>query len=157
MTAKGTKFKIKVNDHVFSSLFDPGVQVSCIKYDTVTALGLLHQISESSTCIRTANGQDVSVKGSVIINFKIEPCSFTHKFMVCEGLTRPFILGEEFLSCHCFKLGWTNDNKRFAKYKSEIIAITSQAVMDNRIMVSCPVRIPVRYFAIVSTKCPHMF
>ena len=60
---KGTTFKIKVNDHVFSSLFDTGAQVSCIKYDTVAALGLLHQISGSSTCIRTANGQDVSVKG----------------------------------------------------------------------------------------------
>ena len=30
---KGTTFKIKVNDHVFSSLFDTGAQVSCIKYD----------------------------------------------------------------------------------------------------------------------------
>ena len=28
---KGTTFKIKVNDHVFSSLFDTGAQVSCIK------------------------------------------------------------------------------------------------------------------------------
>ena len=154
---KGTTFKIKVNDHVFSSLFDTGAQVSCIKYNTVTALGLLHQISESSTCIRTANGQDVGVKGSVIINFKIGPCSFTHKFMVCEGLTRPFILGEEFLSHHCFKLGWTDNNKRFAKYKSKVIAVASQAVMDDRIMVSHPVRIPARNFSMVPKKCPNMF
>ena len=78
--------------------------------------------------------------------------------MVCEGLTRPFILGEEFLSHHCFKLGWTNENnKRFAKYKSKIIAIASQAVMDDRIIVSCPVRIPARNFAMVSIKYPNMF
>ena len=123
----------------------------------MAALGLLHQISESSTCIRTENGQDVSVKGSVIINFKIGPCSFTHTFMVCEGLTRPFILGEEFLSHHCFKLGWTDGNKRFTKYKSEIIAVASQAVMDDRTMVSHPVRIPKRNFTMVPTKCPNMF
>ena len=49
----GTTFKIKVHDHVFSLLFDTSAQVSCIKYDTVAALGLLHQISGSSTCIRT--------------------------------------------------------------------------------------------------------
>ena len=42
---KGTMFKIKVHDHVFSSLFDTGAQVSCIKYNTVAVLGLLHQIS----------------------------------------------------------------------------------------------------------------
>ena len=117
---KDTTFKTKVNDYVFSSLFNTGAQVSCIKHDTVAALGLLHQISESSTCIRTANGQDYGVKGSIMINFKIGPCSFMHKFVVCSGITRPFILGEEFLSHHCFRLGWTDDIKRFAKYRSEI-------------------------------------
>ena len=146
---KGTTLKIKVNEHVFSSLFDTGAQVSCIKYDTVAALGLLHQVTESSTCIRNANGQDIGVKGSIMVNFKIGPCSFTRKFVVWGGITQPFILGKEFLSHHCFKLGWTDDNKRFAEYRSEIITVASQAVMDDRIMVSHPVRIPARNFAMV--------
>ena len=154
---KGKTFKIKVNNSVFSSLFDTGAQVSCIKYDTIAALGLLHQISDNNTCIRTANGQDMGVRGSVMINFKIRLCSFTHQFVVCEGLTRPFILGEEFLSHHCFKLGWTDDKKRFTEYKSEIIAVASQAVMDDKIMVSHPMRIPARNFAMVPTKYPNMF
>ena len=62
---KGTTFKIRAQGHVFSSLFDTGAQVSCIKYDTVAEMGLLHQISNSSTCIRTANSQDVGVKGKL--------------------------------------------------------------------------------------------
>ena len=154
---KGTTFKIKVRDLVFSSLFDTGAQVSCIKYDTVTEIGLLHQISDSSTCIRTANGQDVGVKGSVLVSFQIGSCSFTHKFIVCKGITGPFILSKDFLSCHCFKLGLTDDNKRFVEYKGNVIAIASQAVMDDRIMVSRPVQIPARHFAMVPTKCPNMF
>ena len=148
---KGTTFKIKKKDLAFSSLFDTGAQVSCIKYDTVSELDLLHQISESGTCIRTANSQDVGVKGSIMVSFQIGSCSFTHQFIVCKGITRPFILGEDFLSRHCFKLGWTDDNKRFAEYKGKMIAIASQAVMDDRIMVSRPVRIPARHFAIVPT------
>ena len=64
------------------------------------------------------------------------------RFIVCKGITRPFILGEDFLSHHCFKLGWTDDNKRFAEYRGKVIAIASQAVMDDRIMISHPVRIP---------------
>ena len=155
--SKGTIFKIKVKDHAFSSLFDTGAQVSCIKYDTVSELDLLHQISESSTCIRTANGQDVGVKGSIMVNFQIGSCSFTHRFIMCKGITRPLILGEDFLSHHCFKLGWTDDNKRFAEYRGKVIAIASQAVMDDRIMISHPVCIPARHFAIVPTKCPNMF
>ena len=139
---KGTTFKIKVKDLVFSSLFYTGAQVSCIKYDTITEMGILHQISDSSTCIRNANGQDVNVRGLVMISFKIASCSFTHKFIVCNGITRPFILGEDFLSCHCFKLGWTDDNKRFTGYKGKVIAVASQAVMDDRTMVSHAVLIP---------------
>ena len=118
-------------------------------------MGLLHQISDSSTCIRTANSQDMGVRGSIVASFKIGPCSFTHKFIVCKGITRPFILGEEFLSHHCFKLGWTDD-KRFTEYRGEVIAVASQAVMDDRIMVSCTVRIPARHFAMVPTECPNM-
>ena len=38
-----------------------------------------------------------------------------------------------------------------------MIVIASQAVMDDRIMVSHPVCIPARQFAIVPTKCPNMF
>ena len=140
-----------------SLLFDTGAQVSCIKYDTVAALGLLHQITESSTCIRTTNGQDIGMKGSIMVNFNIGPCSFIHKFIVCNRITQPFILSEEFLSHHCFKLGWTDDNKGFTQYKGDIIAVASQAVMDDRIMVSHPVRIPARNFTMVPTKCPDMF
>ena len=76
---------------------------------------------------------------------------------MCNGITRPFILGEDFLSHHCFKLGWTDDNKRFAEYKGKVIAVASQAVMDDRIMVSHAVWIPARHFAMVPTKCPNMF
>ena len=153
---KGTTFKIKVKDLVFSSLSDTGAQVSCIKYDTIAEMGLLHQISDSSTCIRTANGQDVGVKGSITISFIVGPCSFTHKFFVCNGITRPFILGIDFLSHHCFKLGWTDD-KRFVEYNGKVIAVASKAVMDDRILVSCAVRIPAQHFAMVPTKCPNMF
>ena len=88
-------------------------QVSCIKYDIVVTLGLLGQISDKNINVRRENGQDMGIKGSVVVNFKIGSCSFMHKFVVCKGLTRPLILGEEFLSHHCFTLGWTDDKKRF--------------------------------------------
>ena len=73
---------------------DIGTQVSSIKYNTVAALSLLGQISDNNINVRTANGQDMGIKGSVMVNFKIGPSSFAHKSVVCEGLTRPFILGQ---------------------------------------------------------------
>ena len=55
-STKGTKFKINVDKLVFSSLFDTDAQVSCIKYNTVAALGLVGQISDNNIKVRTANG-----------------------------------------------------------------------------------------------------
>ena len=66
-----------------------------------------------------------------MVSFKIGSYNFTHKFIVCEGLNRPFIL-EEFFIHHCFTLGWIDDNKRFTQYRGNIIAVVSQAVMDDR-------------------------
>ena len=80
---KGTTFKIKIKDLAFSSLLDTGAWVSCIKYDTVSELDLLHQISECSTCIRTTNGQDVGVKGSILVRFQIGPCSLYTQINLC--------------------------------------------------------------------------
>ena len=48
-----------------------------------------------------------------------------------------------------FTLGWTDDNKRFAGYRNKVITVASHAVMDDRIMVSHPVKISVRHFAMV--------
>ena len=41
--------------------------------------------------------------------------------------------------------------------RSEVIAVASQAVMDDRIMASHSLRIPARHFAMVPTKCQNMF
>ena len=69
-------FKINVGGLVFSSLLDAGAQVSCIKYDMVAALGLLSQISDNNISVKTTNGQDMGVRGSVMVNSKIGPFSF---------------------------------------------------------------------------------
>ena len=47
--------------------------MSCIKYDNVATLALLGQISDNNINVRTANGQDMGINGSVMVNFKIGP------------------------------------------------------------------------------------
>ena len=68
----------------------------------VVTLGLLGQISDKNINVRTANEQDMGILVAVMVNFTTVPCRFVHRLIVFEGLTRPFILGKEFLSHHCF-------------------------------------------------------
>ena len=76
---------------MFSCLFDTGAEISCMNVDTCTALGLLDSVSDTNTQVNTVSGQDMGILGHVMVTFKLGKQSFTHKFLVCRFLTRPFI------------------------------------------------------------------
>ena len=79
--------------------------------ETCTVLGLLHNVSDTNTQVNTVSGQDMGIVGHVMVTFKLGKQSFTHKFLVCRFLTRPFILGEDYLSKNCMRMEW-DGNKR---------------------------------------------
>ena len=107
---RGTTFKIDTGGYVFSCLFDSGAEISCMNMEMVAALGLTSQITPIS--VNTANGDHMGVAGDVRIHFKIgRKCSFTHSFVVCERLSHPFIIGEDFMRKHYMSLQWVPGNK----------------------------------------------
>ena len=95
-----------------------------MKMDTVAALGLLGKLTRSSVTVNTASRQNMGVAGDLQVNFKIgRKYSFTQMFVVCENLTRPFILGADFMSKHYMKLGWAPGKKRTLGYLDKTIAV----------------------------------
>ena len=123
-TEQGITFKIDTGGFIFSSLFNSGAEISCMNMDTVAALGLLGQLTQSSVTVNTASRQNMGIAGDLRVNFKIgRKYSFTHRFVVCENLTKPFILGADFMSQHYMKLGWAPGKKRTLGYLDETIAV----------------------------------
>ena len=88
--------------------------------ETCTALGLLHSISDTNTQVNMVSGQDMGILGHVMVTFKLGKQSFTHKFLVCRFLTRPFILGEDYLSKNCMRMEW-DGNRRAISYMSKYV------------------------------------
>ena len=156
--AWGTTFKIDTGGFVFSCLFDSGAELSCVNMDTVAALGLLGKLTQSSVTVNMASGQNMGMAGDVQVNFKIgRKYSFTQKFVVCENLTRPFILGAEFMSKHYMKLGSAPGKKRTLGYLDETIAVASQEVTNEPLVLRNSIRIPARNCAVVPVYCAQMF
>ena len=149
-------FKIDTRGFVCSCLFDAGAEISCINMDIMAALGLLGKMNDSSVTVNTASGQNMGVAGDVYMTFKIKTYSFTHRFVVCECLSRPFILGEDFLSKHYMTLGWAPSKKRTLGYLSETIAVASQ-VTNELLILRNSIRIPAKNCAVVPTYCELMF
>ena len=130
--SRGTTFKIDTGGYVFSCLFDSGAEISCMNMETVAALGLTSQITPSSVSVNTVNGDHMGVAGNVRVHFKIgKKCFFTHTFVVCERLSHPFIIGEDFMRKHYMSLQWVPENKRALGFQGETIAVASQAMLDE--------------------------
>ena len=157
-TEQGTTFKIDTGGFVFSCLFDSGAEISCMNMDTVAALGLLGKLTQSSVTVNMASRQNMGIAGDVRITFKIgRKYSFTHRFVVCENLTRLFILGADFMSQHYMKLGWAPGKKRTLGYLDETITVASQEVTNEPLVLRNSIRIPARNCAVVPAYCAQMF
>ena len=74
-----------------------------------------------------------------------------------ENLSRPFILGEDFMSKHYMKLGWAPGKKRILGYLDGIIAVASQEVTNKPLILRNSIRIPARNCAVVPAYCEQMF
>ena len=126
--------------------------------DTVATLGLLGKLTQSSVTVNTTSRQNMGVAGDVKVNFKIgRKYSFTHRFVVCKNLTRPFILSANFMSQNYMKLGWAPGKKRMLGYLDETIAVAPQEVTNEPLVVRNSIRIPARNCAVVPGYCAQMF
>ena len=105
-----------------------------------------------------ASGQNMGMAGNVQVNFKMgRKYAFTQTFVVCENLTRPFILGANFMSKHYMKLGWAPGRKRTLGYLDETIAVASPEVTNETLVLRNSIRIPPRNCAVVPAYCAQMF
>ena len=152
--AQNKVFKIDTGGFVFSCLFDSGAEISCMNMDMVAASGLLGRLTQSFVTVNMASRQNMGIAGDVRVNFKIgRKYSFTHRFVVCENLIRPFILGADFMSQHYMKLCWAPGKKRTLGYLDETIAVASQ----EPLVLRNSIRIPARNCAVVPAYCAQMF
>ena len=101
--------------------------------------------------------QNMGIAGDVKVNFKIgRKYSFTQKFVVCENLTRPFILGANLMSQHYMKLGWAPGKQRTLGYLDETITVASQEVTNEPLVLRNSIRIMlgiVQWYQCTVHKC----
>ena len=93
----------------------------------------------------------MGILGHVMVTFKLGKKSFTHKFLVCRFLTRPFILGEDYLSKNCMCMEW-DGNRRAISYMSNVLVTASQEVMEEPLKLCNAIKIPARSFVVA----PHI-
>ena len=94
---QGTTFPTKVGSTLCNALIDTGATKSCMSESYYKTLQLNSIRSVVNTRVRSATGSTLSPLGIVNCPLKLGNTMFNNDFIVCQNLTRPLILGKDFL------------------------------------------------------------
>ena len=94
---QGTTFPTKVGNTMCNALIDPGATRCCMseKYYKKLHLAEIHLLQNVN--IKPATGSNLAPVGLVNCTFELGKTEFNSEFIVCKNLTRPLILGRDFL------------------------------------------------------------
>ena len=94
---QGTTFPTKIGNTMCNALIDTGATRSCMseKYYKKLHLAKIHLLQNVN--VKSATGSNLAPVGMVNYTYKLGKTKFSSEFIVCKNLTRPLILGRDFL------------------------------------------------------------
>ena len=107
-TTVGATVPATLEHTVCNALIDTGATRSCLSEEYYQQL-LLPGLKPVQ--VRTASGSSLQPTGTIACSFKLGKQTFSFEFIVCRGLSRPCILGLDFLRKHRIGIGWGQSGK----------------------------------------------
>ena len=94
---QGTTFPTKIGTTTCNTLIDTGATKSCISGKYYHSLSLTKMQFTRNISVRSATGSNLIPLGLINCSFELGKIRFNNDFIVCKHLTRPLILGRDFL------------------------------------------------------------
>ena len=94
---QGTTFPTRIGTTMCNALIDTGTMRRCMseKYYQKLHLAKIHLLQNIN--VKSATGSNLAPVGLVTCTFELGKTKFCSDFIVCKNLTRPLILGRDFL------------------------------------------------------------
>ena len=96
-TEHGMTFPTQIGTSVCHALIDTGATRSCISEKYYQSLPLTKIQFMQNINVRSATGSNLIPLGLINCSFELGKIKFNSDFIVCKNLTRPLILGRDFL------------------------------------------------------------
>ena len=112
-------------------LIDTGAMKSCMSQTFYQQLMLPTMRSIYTYQVKSATGCNLSPMGITGCEFKIGDRGYKTDFVVCKNLTRPCILGIDFLRKHNIFAGWTAEGKFKLISQEEFLVESLEVLMDG--------------------------
>ena len=149
---QGTTFPTKVGATLCNALIDTGATRSCMSEAYYRTLQLNSICSLSNTHVRSATGSNLSPLGIVNCTFELGKTAFTSDFIVCQNLTRPLILGRDFLMKNCVTVRYSEDGKCILNCHQEELIATLDITSNPQLKMTTTVLLPGRTLAVIQVN-----
>ena len=149
---QGTTFPTKVGSMLCNALIDTGATKSCMSESYYKTLHLDSIHSLVNTCVRSTTGSNLSPLGIVNCTLKLGKTSFVNDFIVCQNLTRPLILGKDFLMKNHITVHYAENGKCVLECQQEEMVTTLDITYTPHLKASTSVLLPGRTLAVIQVN-----
>ena len=122
-TEQGTTFPTRIGTSICNALIDTGTTKSCISERVYQQLPVIQMQKLNHISVRSATGSNLTPLGIIHCSFKLREITFNNSLIVCRNLTRPLILGRDFLLQHNIMVRYAANGECVLDYQQqELIA-----------------------------------
>ena len=130
-------------------MIDTGTTKSCISERYNQQLPLIKLQKLRNISVRSATGSNLTPLGMIHCSFELGKIKFNSNLIVCRYLTRPLILGRDFLLQHHITVCYAADGKCVLDYQQQELVASIDIEDKPQVNMTYSVTVPGRTLAIV--------
>ena len=145
-------FPTRVGSTVCNASIDTGATRCCMskEYYKKLQLSKIHLLQNIS--VRSATGSNLAPVGLVNCTFMLGDTSFDFDFIVCKNLTRPLILGRDFLIQNHIAVRYSENGKCILDHQQQELVVATDMDIRPHLNLTSSVSIPGRTLAVVQVN-----
>ena len=146
---QGTTFPTKIGTLMCNALIDTGAPKSCISERYYQQLPSTKMQCLRNISVKSAMGSNLTPLGMIHCSFELGKIRFNSNLIVCRYLTRPLILGMDFLLQHHITVRYAADGRYILDYQQHELIASIDIEDKPQLNMNHSVTIPGRTLAIV--------
>ena len=132
-----------------NALIDTGATRCCMSEKYYKKLQLAKIQFLQNINVRSATGSNLTPIRLVNCTFELEGTKFSSDFIVCKNLTRPLILGRDFLIRNHVSVRYSENGKCILDYKQQELVASLSVENKPKLSLANPMTLPRRFLAVV--------
>ena len=157
-TKQGTMFPTKIGTSICNALIDTGTTKSCISEKFYQQLPTINMQKLNNVSVRSATGSNLTPLGVICCSFELGNIRFHNNLIICRNLTRPLILGRDFLLQHHITVHYAENGRCVLAYQQQELVASIEMEDKPQICMAHSVTVPGRSLAIIcvyNNLSPH--